>query len=98
MATQTRTGPVRNHDAGAAAPNAFSRHARAAGRAIRALVDAFSDYCRRVRAYNDLTNLNPQTLHDIGRRPDELARIINGAAPHRERHEPPAGANRTDIP
>ncbi|MQA65632.1 MAG: hypothetical protein GEU76_07005 [Alphaproteobacteria bacterium] len=98
MATRTHTGPVRNHGAGAAARRGLGQKVRAAGRALLAFADAFSGYCRRVRAYNDLTNLNPQTLHDIGRRPDELARVIAGAAPHRERHEPPAGANRTDIP
>jgi uncharacterized protein YjiS (DUF1127 family) len=98
MASPTHTGPVRIHDTETAAPKAFSRSIHAAGRAVRRFADAFSESCRRIRAYNELANLKPQTLHDIGRRPDELMRIIDGAAPRRERHEPSAGANRKDIP
>jgi hypothetical protein len=98
MATRTRTGPARNYDARAAARRGLGQQVRAAGRALLGFADAFSGSCRRVRAYNELANLKPQTLHDIGRRPDELMRIIDGAAPRRERHEPSAGANRKDIP
>jgi uncharacterized protein YjiS (DUF1127 family) len=98
MALSTHTGPVPAHDAGAAAPKTFSRSARAAARAVRRFADAFSESCHRIRAYNELANLKPQALQDIGRRHDELDRVIAGEVPRFGGHEPPEGAARTDIP
>jgi uncharacterized protein YjiS (DUF1127 family) len=98
MAPYTHLAPVRAHDTGAAAPKALCRSLRAAGHAVRRFADAFSESCHRVRAYNELANLSPRALQDIGRRRDELDRVIAGEVPHRKRHEPSAGADWTDIP
>jgi uncharacterized protein YjiS (DUF1127 family) len=98
MASPTHTGPVRIHDTETAAPKAFSRSIHAAGRAVRRFADAFSESCRRIRAYNELANLSPRALQDIGGRRDELDRVIAGKVPRRKRHEPTAGAVPTNIP
>ncbi|MGE0651363.1 MAG: DUF1127 domain-containing protein [Alphaproteobacteria bacterium] len=98
MAPYTHPAPVRSYDTEASGPTALSRTIRSAGRAIRRFADAFSGSCRRIRAYNELANLSPQALQDIGYRRDELDRVIAGEVPHRKRHEPFADAYRTDIP
>jgi len=98
MATPTRTGPAPTHDAGAAAQRGLGQQVRAAGRALLGLADAFSGYCHRVRAYNELANLSPRALQDIGRRRDELDRVLAGEVPRRKQHESSAGAVPTNIP
>jgi uncharacterized protein YjiS (DUF1127 family) len=98
MATRAHTDPAPTHDAGAAAQRGLGQQVRAAGRTLLGFADAFSGYCHRVRAYNELANLTPQTLHDIGRRRDELDRVLAGEVPRRKQHESSAGAVPTNIP
>lgn len=50
-------------------------------RAVVDSVDRFSEMCRRVRAFNELTRLDHRTLQEIGRRRGELDRVLRGLPP-----------------
>ena len=51
---------------------------RALSQDIRQWVEAVTNFMRLVRAYNDLERLPARTLQDIGTRPGELDRILDG--------------------
>jgi len=48
--------------------------------------EGFSEKCRLVRAYNDLTRLDDRTLHAIGSNREELERILAGHTPQKHRN------------
>lgn len=45
---------------------------------LRRLADAVTNFMRLIRAYNDLSRMNTSTLRDIGFRPGELDRVLDG--------------------
>ncbi len=74
----------------AAAPSAKPR--RRIRMAISACVSTlcraaagFSRWCHRIRAYNDLAEIDPSTLHAIGRDRAEIERILEGLPPRMRR-------------
>jgi hypothetical protein len=78
MAFSTHPEPVRIPDTEALSPMAFNSSVRAAGRAVRRFAHAFSESCRRIRAYNELANLSPDAFRQPERRRQVIEKIING--------------------
>ena len=54
---------------------------RALVHSLRGTIDALCNHMRLVRAYNDLNRLSDRTLRDLGIRPGELERVLNGRRP-----------------
>lgn len=75
-----QTGPARA---------ALVTRLRRARQASASFADWFSEHCRRIRAYQELTRLDFATLHDVLSDPEAQDRIIAGkpprsVQPHRE--------------
>ncbi len=54
-----------------------------AGRAALAFADWYSDHCRRIRAYMDLSRLDNVSLHAALSDPENHDRILQGKPPRR---------------
>lgn len=54
-------------------------------RRLVALADGFSHWCRRVRAYQELTALDARALHETAARPGALDRLVDGEVPRARR-------------
>jgi hypothetical protein len=62
---------------------------RTAWQALGRLGDGFSDLCRRIRAYNELTDIDPRRLRALSGDRAALERVLRGGAPpHVPRRDP----------
>jgi hypothetical protein len=83
--TQSASGPNARTDG---MPSHVMDGPRRAWRAIRAFADWYSEHCRRIRAYMDLTQLDHGTLHAVLSDAEQLDRILEGKPPRRNLQRP----------